>query len=151
MTASSSDTGVGLDATELFGMVQVLGPEEVFGNCKVSDLKHYCKRFGLKTIGCKLDIITCLAEYVRHAHSSASNATCAVAERPAASPMRSKRCSVTAVGVAAVPVVEKAKTPAAGQRSKRVAAAAAGNSSHRQPGPGTKRPKKKRLLWIRGQ
>eukprot|EP00429_Kryptoperidinium_foliaceum_P052919 CAMPEP_0176094538 /NCGR_PEP_ID=MMETSP0120_2-20121206/47373_1 /TAXON_ID=160619 /ORGANISM="Kryptoperidinium foliaceum, Strain CCMP 1326" /LENGTH=289 /DNA_ID=CAMNT_0017428479 /DNA_START=33 /DNA_END=898 /DNA_ORIENTATION=+ len=53
-----------LSKQDLQGLVSALGAEEALGNLKVSDLKAYCKEFGLKTIGSKAELITSLADHL---------------------------------------------------------------------------------------
>eukprot|EP00443_Scrippsiella_acuminata_P042541 CAMPEP_0115204246 /NCGR_PEP_ID=MMETSP0270-20121206/19065_1 /TAXON_ID=71861 /ORGANISM="Scrippsiella trochoidea, Strain CCMP3099" /LENGTH=1181 /DNA_ID=CAMNT_0002617729 /DNA_START=109 /DNA_END=3654 /DNA_ORIENTATION=+ len=45
-------------------IVQALGPKEALGNLKVPDLKEAMKRFGLKPVGTKLDLIRVLGKHL---------------------------------------------------------------------------------------
>jgi len=65
MPAQLSHNETGLDAKELSVLVETLGPDEVFGNCNLSELKRFCKHFGLKTAGCKADILASLVDHVQ--------------------------------------------------------------------------------------
>lgn len=77
VSASPSDDGGGLDIAELWPMVRALGPEEVFGNCKVAELRRYCRRFGMKPGGCKVDLIASLGKYLQKASFADSSGSCA--------------------------------------------------------------------------
>jgi len=54
-----------LQIDELCQLVQALGAEEALGNLKASQLKDYCKQFGVKATGSKLDLIRKLDTHLK--------------------------------------------------------------------------------------
>lgn len=58
----------GPELDSLHEAVTALGPEEALGNFKISELKNMCKRFGLKSSGSKIDLITKVAEHILSAN-----------------------------------------------------------------------------------
>lgn len=65
LLAPAPPTEMACAVAELAAVVQALGPEEALGNLKIGELKDYCKKFGLKPAGAKLDLIKMLAAYLK--------------------------------------------------------------------------------------
>ena len=92
MPAQLSHNETGLDAKELSVLVETLGPDEVFGNCNLSELKRFCKHVGLKTAGCKADILASLVDHVQLVGRSAP-----CSGRNVATPLSNQRSKETVV------------------------------------------------------
>jgi len=57
---------------DLIQMVQALGAEEALGNLKVTELKEYCSKFGIKATGVKVEIIALLGKHLLGAIDTAA-------------------------------------------------------------------------------
>jgi len=65
MAACRCEDIVGNSTSELYSIMQGLGPEEAFGGFYKTQLQQLCELFGLEPGGCKQDLITRVAEHLQ--------------------------------------------------------------------------------------